>query len=193
MAKERMEESPFIPVRIERKLHERIGNVAKREKKSITSIMNGAVENFLEKNEFSYEDLMKIIESNPALEMHKKKMEEFFKDCPSDMCGQLIKIIGGRNSSMFEETKDTLAERVKKLTSENIYGVFITFVGKNVGINHITEIFDSLLKEFKGRKIKLSAGLKNDPKEEKIFLFVAYKNKNDKKEKEINKKQGDTN
>lgn len=177
------DESPFVPVRISRDLHERMTRVAKRERKTMTSIMGQAAEMFLNENEYSYNDLLEIIQTNPFLQFHQNTIKKEMENCPSLTCKQLIDIIKERNATLFEETFETVAERIDTLNLENIYGIFIHFSIQS-GINRVSEIIGVINEKIKDQGILIGADVRTKADQEKILLIISYKKDGDNNDQE---------
>ena len=165
-------------MRIEKGLKDRLEDLSTKRKETLTHLTSEALKRYLEENEYTFKDVLDIVDVMPALKINKEKIEHELKDCPQSMCKQIINTIKNKEVFFFEEkTLDTIVQRIKDIEKEGIYGIFISITAKaQKDINKVSETLQKINEILKGKKINLGAGMKGND-HDKILLFVSYNKK----------------
>lgn len=180
-----MAEEKAALVRINESLRKRLSDLSNKKGTTIIALTNEAVEDFLDKNEYDYKDLMKAIEDSPSLKVQLPLIEKDFKNCPSPMCKNIIETITGRESYLFEESDTEVLERIKKLNKEKIYAIYVHFDVINLDMNKITETVKKISEHMGESVIKnFDVVHRKEISKERGLIFVSYK-----KEEEIKKEE----
>ncbi len=86
-------ERDTVVTRIRKDLRERLSSLADKRNTTILSQLNKATEEFLQNNEYNFNDLLNVIEEIPTLRIHMELLKKEFEGCPSNLCKGLISII----------------------------------------------------------------------------------------------------
>jgi len=171
-----------LVMRTDKSIKDRLDKLAGKRKATLTSLINEALEIYLNNMEYTFEDVLEIIDNIPTLKIHKAKIKKEMDGCPSMMCRQIIETIKDKRVFLFEEDNlDLLVERIEKISKKDLYGIFIHITAKEK-INKVNESMQKISEILKTEKINLGAGMKGND-HDKILLFVSY-NKKDGEAKE---------
>jgi len=170
------EEKDVVVMRIAKTLKERLDKLSKKRKSTLTFLTNEALERYLDMEEFTFEDLLAVMQDISSLSPSVEKIKNEMKGCPAPICKRIIEIIKDKQVYLFEDTISTIEERIKNLEKQNMYGMFIHFTMKNDEINKINETLQKITEFIKIDKIKLGVGARGND-HEKILIFVAYNKK----------------
>lgn len=174
-----------LVMRIEKSLKDRLEDLSFKRNETLTHLTSEALKKYLEENEYTFKDVLDIVDSIPALKINKEKIKSEIKGCPANMCKQIIDIIKSKQVFLFEEEDfDALVKRIQNLEKKNLYGIFIHITSKNQeDINKVNESLQKISDILKDTKLNLGAGMKGND-HSKILLFVSYNKKEiDKNEK----------
>jgi len=170
-------------MRARKDYRDRLVHLANKRKQTLTAITNEALEKFLIEQEYTFDDLLKVIDTIPSLKVSIDKIKsEIPIECPALICKQIIETIKDKQVFLFEESLDTLVDRIENLNKINLYGVFIHITTKGEQLNKVNEILKKITEILKNKIINLGAigaGMKGND-HDKVLLFVSY-----------NKKEGD--
>lgn len=162
-------------IRIRKDLRSRLALLSKKRKTTLTSLANQAIEKFLGEEEWTFEDIIKIVEETPSLKVHKEIIKEELEKWFPGMYGGLFAILEDKVSFLFKENFDSLDERLILLSKENPFGLYIHFAMHEPNINRVNEIIKRFEILFKGKNVKFMVDMMRTSKEERILLFVSYK------------------
>jgi predicted DNA-binding protein len=173
-----------LVMRIEKNLKERLENLSSKRKETLTYLTSEALKKYLEENEYTFNDVLDVVEKIPSLRIQKEKIKSEIKGCPSDMCKQIINTINNKQVFLFEEDDfDALVDRIRNLEKKNLYGIFIHITSeKQEDINKVNESLQEITEILKESKLNLGAGMKGN-NHKKILLFVSYNKKESDDEK----------
>jgi hypothetical protein len=174
-----MAKEDFVVLRAKEQIRDRLFELAKKRNQTLTAITDIALENFLDNNEFTFEDLIIAISKIPSLSPSVERIKNEMNGCPASICKQIMDIIDGKEVYLFEDNFETIADRVKKLDKENLVGIFVHITVKGNEINKVNETLKKIAEALENSKIRLSVGAKSN-NHEKMLLFVAYNKKEEK-------------
>lgn len=169
------EEKDVVIMRMTKVLRERLLKLAEKRKTTLTSLTKEAVERFLDQEEYIFEDVLEVIENIPSLRVHKELIIKEMKKCPPRICKEMVETLKDKEAFVFEEKFKTINDKIKTLEKLNLYGIFLNISTKENHTNEINEILKKISDLFKD--IRLSAGIKESSKEDKILLFISYNKK----------------
>ena len=168
----------YVITRIREDLRSRLSNLAQKKNTTITALTNKAVETFLEENEYTFEDIEKVIDQADSLRVYKEIIKKELEDCPSSTCKDLLDII--KNTILFQESFETIRDRINSLDKKDLFGIFLHISMKNFEINKVNEITSYLKGYIETNSIKASAGTAKNAITNKILLFASYDKKGEK-------------
>jgi len=175
VTEEKKEERDVVVMRLNRGLKERLDNLAKKRNTTLTSLSSNAIEKFLDEEEYNFQDFLSVVDSIPSLSIHKQKIEMEMNGCPPIACKQLIDIIQDREVFLFEETPESIEERIKSIDTKDLYGIFTHLTIEDV--NKVNEILKKIIEALKNPiSLKIGFGARNNH-HNRILLFVAYNKK----------------
>lgn len=174
MVKKEQDSGEYVVVRARKILRDRLAKLADRKNTTITALTQSAIEKFLEREEYTLSDLLKIVQNSPSLMVSVDKIKEEMKECPPLICGQIIGFIKDKQVYLYEENLDTLIDRLQKIDKKNLFGIYLHIVSKNGETNKVNEALKKISEIMKGQNIQFGAGLKEND-HEKVLIFVSYK------------------
>ncbi len=166
----------FVVMRARKEIRNKMFELARKRNKTLTAITDQALKEFLENNEFTFEDLLLVIQNIPSLNPSIEKIKNEMNGCPASICRRIMEIIQDKQVYLFEGNFEEIEERIKNLDRANLSGIFIHLTIKEHKINKINEILKKITEILKGSKIKLHFGAKSNH-HDKFLLFVAYNKK----------------
>ena len=76
-----------------KRLQRTLEKLSQKRNTTLTSITNDAIKLYLENMEYTFQDLLDVVDTIPAFSVSKEKIVEKMKNCPPIICKQIIKSI----------------------------------------------------------------------------------------------------
>lgn len=172
-----VENKEFMAIRIDKNLKERFKNFVKKRNTTSTSILNQAIKNFLENNEYDFNDLLKLINETQTLKVYYDLIKKEMQGCPNHLCAEIIEVIQDKEAFLFEESFESISNKINSLENKNrLYGMFLHFFSKYDDVNELNKLISNSLGLLKDVKMNVYVGVKKS-NENKIFMFVGYNKK----------------
>jgi len=175
MEKEKKDDELVI-IRVRRDLRKRLSNLAKKKETTITSLSNLAIKKFLNTEEYTFQDLMRVIDKISTIKLHREMIMKELSECHNLECKDIIEIIKDKKAFLFEEKLEDIIKKIESLKKSKLSGLFIHFSMKKLDVNQLNEVMNKIGDIFEEIEMDIRARAKIS-KEDKILLFVAYDKK----------------
>ena len=176
-----IKESDTTIFRASRTLRERFTKLGERRSIPTITLINTALEEYLKRNEYDYNDVMKIVQDDPSLKLSQELIESEIMGCPPFICSDIISIIKDKQTYIFLEGFDNILERIAKIDKKNISGIYLHFSLRKHEPNKINELLMKLGNTLKDSNLVIEIGIKeNSLVEDRALIFISYNKKEDK-------------
>lgn len=165
----------YVIMRAKAKFRDRLLELAKKRKKTLSALTDEALETFLQNEEYVFTDVLAVVDKIPSLKVSIEKIKSEMSQCPAQICKQIIDIIDGKDVFLFEENFESIQKKIEEVDKSNLSGIFLHISMKDNKQNEINEMLQKIGETLKDLKINIGIGAKRDD-HDKIFLFLAYNN-----------------
>ncbi len=182
---EKNKQEELVVMRLRKDLHTRLVGLADKKCVTLTALTNAAIKRYLETHEITIKDLLEVIEQIPSLKLHKEIIKKELDGCPSTVCKQIINMVHGRRSFVFEGDFETTKAKIESLGKSNLYGLFMNISMKHFDMNKSSDFLNQIQVMLKKNNSLLEAGLNmGNSEKDRILMFVSYKKEDDKNVRE---------
>jgi len=170
--------SETVVFRAKRNLRERFNKLGERRNIPTINLINNALEEYLKSHEYITEDVMKLIDTDPALKPSKALIEAEIGGCPPFICSGIISTIKNKQNYIYLEKLESILERLNSINKQNLSKIYIHFSLAKYDTNKINELLKQIGDLLKEINIFVEVGIKEtNLTEDHALLFIAYNKK----------------
>lgn len=167
-------------LRVNSKLHADAKKVAEENEISLKSFVEAALEREIDRLKYGEKRLLKILQDNASLRIHRDLMSKEFLGLPSAIIRDVIPIIEDKDVSVFKLKLSDVLDKLKSFVNDKLYGFFIKINAKKEDYvpNEVSNLVNDIDLLYKDKKLVKAIDVilnNNGPEQPEALLVISFK------------------